>query len=231
MRVIFIMICFLLSATVSKSDTMDSVYLSNGVLFIQGKIYNKQIYLKNKTGVNKVTHFKQWEEIENMLPSPDEKYLLIYHKSNKDPSHKLSILNLASFQIIKTVKPGYGGSLDWTKDKNILMIWGCGSPCACFRLYDVNLDIITEQCEAALQEFVSSNVIVSLPCVYAKDGLFTIWSLTDGRVIKLKNFNSEYGEYYCWDAKINNGELEVILTFDQKGDSIKLEHIPFKKEL
>lgn len=215
----------LVAATISKSQRADSVNISTGALFVKGKTFNKQIFFQKGAELIQITRFKKWEEIKEISVSPDEKDLLIYHKSDKDPSHKLSILNLSSFQIAKTVKPGYGGDLYWTRDSNILLKWGCGSPCQCFRLYDSNLKEVEQKCEGVFQVFVAENVIVSLPAMFTKEGIFKVWSLSDGRLISESSFRDKYGDYYCWDTKMLDGRLMVNLVLYKEGDPVVLEYL------
>ncbi len=209
----------------SRSQQTDSVHISTGVIFVSGKPFNRQIFFKSEKDLVQITKFKKWEEIKEILVSPDGQDLLSYHKSDKELSHNLSVLNLSSFQMTKTIKPGYGGDFFWTKDRNILLKWGCGSPCQCFRLYDSNLEKLKEQCDGEYQVFLEENVIVSLPTVYASQGIFKVWSLKEGRLIAESSFKDKYGDYYCSETKMLKGSLLVKLVLDQKGEKIQLEYL------
>ena len=202
----------------------DSIITTKGKIYVSGKPYNKQVYRISGSDGEPITQFNAWEEIDRILLSFDENYLLIYHKTDKDPSHKLSIVDLNSLNILRTIKPGFGGRLNWTEDNNILLVWGCGSPCSCFRLYNLEFEIITEECETAFREFISEDIIVSLPMLVPQDGTFKIWSLKEGNLIKEVSFKSKYGEYYSWNVELNDGQLEVELS-NPDSDSVTTEKL------
>ena len=222
--ILFLLVVGMLNTYAQVSDTL---HLSYGVIYVSGKISDRQIYLKKAIEIKKITSFKPWEEIKNVLLSRDEKYILIYHKTNQEPGHNLSILDLSTFSIIKTIKPGYGGILYWTSNNNILLIWGCGSACGCFRLYDMELQSLAEECGSCLKEFIREDILVSLPCTVAQQGLFKIYSLGSGSIIKEISFIDKYSNYYALDATIENEVLKVDLQCGTNMDSLVVEKIKF----
>ena len=208
-RIIFIFIFAHLS-NIFASD-IDTVCSKKGLLYVSGKPINKQIYLKNDTSIIQISKFDNWEIIEDISISKNDSFLLIFHKPDKNRYHKLSLMKMDSFSIIKSIEPGFGGRYFWTNQNNILHIWGCGSPCKVFRIYDLNLNVIAAESEACMTGIIEADIIVSFPCVYSYDGVFKIWSLIDGKKLLEKSFINKYGVYYCWDIDYINGKINVIL--------------------
>ncbi|HLF35703.1 MAG TPA: hypothetical protein VI583_15780 [Cyclobacteriaceae bacterium] len=203
----------------------DTVSLSYGKIYVSGKTSDKQIFFKKGNEIRKISSFKPWEEIYTILLSRDKHKLLIYHKTSQEAGRNLSIMDLSDFSIVRTVKPGYGGSLFWTNDNNILMIWGCGSACACFRLYNMQFHVLQESCESCLQEFIDEDILVSIPCMVASRGVFKIFSLKDGSLLKEISYFDQYGNYYALEISLENQELRVRLMGGQNMDSVIIERI------
>jgi len=222
----YILLPLLIFSTFALASNKDTINLKIGKVFLGGNKYNRQIFLKNET-VYQLTKFKHWELIDGILVTKDEKLLLIYHRTEKDKGYQLSILNLINLSITDSTYPGFGGSLYWTKNNRILLIWGCGTECTCFRIYDDHLKIISEECIGCIQEFIEDDILVSLPCLYADKGMFKIYSLNNGKIIKEKSFEDKYGEYFSWDVNMVSGVLVTKLRFDIKTDSSVTESIRF----
>lgn len=224
LKILFILCLANLFVLANNSDT---VAMSNGFVYVKGEIYNRQIFLETNDTVIKLTNFESWEEIYDLYMSNDKEHLLIYHKTNKQRARKLSVMDMTSFKMIKTIEPGFGGSLQWTNSNNILQIWGCGSPCACFRLYDSQLKVILGECETSFNEFINEDIIVSLPGLSIQFE-FKVWSLSTGNLLKKIDFREKYGDYYCWGAIINGDKLDVELTLLNSDKKI-IEYIELKK--
>jgi hypothetical protein len=212
----------------SYAQVSDTVSLSYGKIYVSGKTSDKQIFFKKGNEIRKLSSFKPWEEIYTILLSRDEHKLLIYHKTSQETGRNLSIMDLPGFSIVRTVKPGYGGSLFWTNDNNILLIWGCGSSCGCFRLYDIRFQVLMEGCEACLQEFISEDILVSFPCLVAMQGVFKIFSLKDGSLLKELSYYDKYGNYYTFEISLENQELKPRLMGGQNMDSVIIERIQYE---
>jgi hypothetical protein len=225
-KIISIILLALIPSIVYASDP-EPIKFSSGKIYVGGKKSERQIYFEQQGTAKAITNFKSWEDIDIILLSKDEKMLLVHHKPNKVRAFKLSIIDMQSLKIIKSITPGYSGNLFWTKNNNILHVWGCGSPCVEFKLYNKKFETLSEGSEACLKEFVDKNIIVSVPCVSACDGIFRIWSLDDGKVLVKKDFNKEHGNYYCNDVSIENEKLKVILKQDGKNNSQIHETISF----
>ena len=87
---------------------------------IDGKSHSKQIFdYKNK----QITHFANWELIENFFVSPDESKLLVYHRPNKAKAFLITLYDLPSGKQIAETEPGWAcRDIRWTKDY-LIYIW------------------------------------------------------------------------------------------------------------
>jgi len=109
---VYILSFLCLSNVIALAHEGDTVRITNGIIFAKGESYNRQIFLESEDTIIKLSNFKSWEEIYNLHISHDEKLLLIYHKTNKQKGRKLSVMNIDSLKITKTIEPGFGGSLN-----------------------------------------------------------------------------------------------------------------------
>ena len=64
---------------------------------IDGKSYCKQIFDERD---NQITHFKNWELIENFYVSPDNKKMLVYHRPDKSPAFLITLYDLQSGKVV-----------------------------------------------------------------------------------------------------------------------------------
>lgn len=87
-----------------------------------------------------ITMFRPWEEIEKVLLSPDDHYMMVRHKPQLGRSYLLSVYDLKTLRLIKRIAPGYGGGLNWNNRHQIIHQWGCGTNCGNFRIYDLQLN-------------------------------------------------------------------------------------------
>jgi hypothetical protein len=93
-----------------------------------------------KNGVKKnLTWFKPWDEVNETILSPDNKYLLVRHKPQHGRSYLLSMYNLETMKLMKTMAPGHGGEINWNTNHQLVHSWGCGTNCANVLVYDVQL--------------------------------------------------------------------------------------------
>ena len=227
-RVVLNLLFFVFSHSVF-SQSIDSIQSKHGLIRVEGKAFNKQITLKNASGLRQLTQFAPWEIVHDISVSRDDQYLLIYHKTDKEPGRKFSTYNLVTQQHINTIKPGYGGNMTWTQDNNIVQAWGCGSPCHCFQLLNWKLEILVGDCATAFKYFIEQDIIVSVPLHPLQDGQFKVWSLTTGQEVLSTSFKAQYGEYYCWEIEAIDQELQVKLQFVDHPDSVITESIVLNK--
>ena len=81
---------------------------------IDGKSYCKQIFDERD---NQITHFKNWELIENFYVSPDNKKMLVYHRPDKSPAFLITLYDLQSGKVVAECEPGWACfGVRWTKD-------------------------------------------------------------------------------------------------------------------
>lgn len=219
-KIVLLFVCFLLPTIVYSTETA-TIRSSRGDFFISGKQSNRQVFVKQDGTTRQITNFGPWENIDEILLSKDESLLLINHRPNRARAYQLSVYDAKSLAHLKSITPGFGGSLFWTKNNRILLRFGCGSPCTVFQLYDSNLQKIAGTSEGCMQEFIDADVIVSIPCLYAMEGIFKIWSLSDGKLLFNKSLSGKYGQYYCEAVSIiSPGKLEVEL---RKQDTARKE--------
>jgi len=217
MKIILLILSVFLAASRTHAMVSDTILCSKGKLYIGGKASDRQVYLKEAGQEINVTHFKPWEQIHDILLSTDGTFLLIRHTANSSHSNQLSVLDITSLRIISSIKPGVGGGLYWTTHDNILLMRGCGSDCVCFELYDSKLTKITAKCASWFKEYIDADVIISLPTLYPDNGVFRIWSLKTGILLKEINFTKKYGSYYCDHLNCENGMVNVQLNVEREG--------------
>ncbi|MBR6368998.1 MAG: hypothetical protein IKR89_11665 [Bacteroidaceae bacterium] len=81
---------------------------------IDGKSYCQQIFDERD---NQITHFKNWELIENFYVSPDNKKMLVYHRPDKSPAFLITLYDLQSGKVVAECEPGWACfGVRWTKD-------------------------------------------------------------------------------------------------------------------
>lgn len=208
--ILAVSILVLLTSVVSFARDPLITY-SNGEIAVHGKRYNKQVFIDQNGASKQITSFRRWEEIDELVLSRDEKLLLIHHKRDGERAFRLSVMDMDSLKITATTVPGYAGSSYWTKDNNILLKWGCGSPCCQFRLYDSKLNQIAEAGAGYVNIFFDENIIVAPPPI-CQDDEFRIWSLKDLRLILKKSFKDKYGYHLCDTVIASEGKLTVKLN-------------------
>src|SRR5690606_24401759 len=55
-------------------------------------------------------------------------------------SYLLSVYDLKTLREVKTKAPSFGGFFQWNGHHQIIHQWGCGTNCANFRIYDLQLN-------------------------------------------------------------------------------------------
>ncbi len=228
-RILILNLLFLSIGQLSFAQKADPIRTRHGLIKVEGAIHSRQVVLETAAGISPITQFNYWEEVLALRLSQDERFLLIYHKTNNESGRNFTTINLESRQTIATAKPGYGGRFEWTRNNNIIHIWGCGSPCSCFQLLDKDLNNITEYCETGFQAFIENDMLIALPLMSVQNGVFNIWSLKNGRLLDTVNFADQHGEYVCWDIESTENGLLVDLRKIDKPDSVIIERLPFLK--
>jgi len=215
------------SKQLGVSNCTGPIKLVNGQIFIAQKKSDNQIYIKRDKILRKITKYKPFERIDYIQLSLDGSLLLVYHRENNGKAYQISVYDMKSLSKINSIFPGYGGTLLWTVNNNIFHIWGCGSDCGNFRIYDKELNIIKEISGNCFSDFIKQNIIVSIPCTGADKGIFNIYSLDSGNIIKTVDYSDKYGEYYCDGLEILNGKIKVRLQKDISVDSFITEFISY----
>ena len=103
----------------------------------KGSYYDVIVTQNGKT--YNLTFFKPWEEITNVLLSPDNNYLLVRHRPQHGRYYLWSLYDLRTRRLIKRIPPNAGGDIAWNKNMQIIHRWGCGTNCAPLAVYDNKL--------------------------------------------------------------------------------------------
>jgi hypothetical protein len=101
--------------------------------------YYDVVVSKNNRQYN-ISMFHPWEDVVNVLLSPDEHYLLVRHKPQSGNAYLLSVYDITTLKLVRRLAPGYGGSFVWNNRHQIIHQWGCGTNCSNFRIYDLQLN-------------------------------------------------------------------------------------------
>lgn len=109
---------------------------------IDGKTYCKQIFDNHG---NQVSHFANWELIENFFVSPDESKMLVYHRPDKAKAFLITLYDLSTKRVIAEVEPGWHCSdVRWTSDY-LIYIWATSGGGTRFDYMDYNtLELVRE---------------------------------------------------------------------------------------
>ncbi len=204
----------LASCTVYCGENRRRAQFSKGSVYIGGKGSNRQVFIKQGGQTKSITAFKPWEDIQEISLSKDENFLLIYHRHDKVRAFRLTVIDMDSFSIVNSIKPGHGGGFDWTKSNNILQGWGSTLNCFAFVLYNYSLHKLAEDGGYGLWPFLDEDIIVAYPRYGgAAEGIFSIWSLTSGKLVVQKSFAKKvgYSNYTCDMISARNGKLKVQL--------------------
>ncbi|EMO01560.1 hypothetical protein, partial [Leptospira interrogans] len=84
------------------------IFESQLKIFVKGKTYNKQIYLKKGNVINQLSYFAPWENINRLAFSLGDERLVVYHRSNHEKSYRLSVFDLKQKNqtFIRSFHPG-----------------------------------------------------------------------------------------------------------------------------
>ncbi|EMI64756.1 hypothetical protein LEP1GSC073_2990 [Leptospira noguchii str. Cascata] len=112
-----------------------------GEIFIREKEYNRQIYFRIGNLTQQITHFANWETIEQIFLSPDQKSLVVYHRAHKKNFYRLTLFYLEKLKqkIVRSIRPGMVcRDLFWYKNE-ILYETGTMGGGMIYKIYDENL--------------------------------------------------------------------------------------------
>jgi hypothetical protein len=98
-------------------------------------------YFANGKWTN-LTNYKKPNHIYDYKISPDGNYAFIWHM---EYAHRLlSVYDLRKLVLLKDAKLGFGGDVKWTKDNNLVHVYGCGSGCAAAKVLNLKGETLFE---------------------------------------------------------------------------------------
>ena len=160
------------------------IFAESGKYKIDGKSYCKQIF--DDKG-NQISHFANWELIENFFVSPDETKMLVYHRPDKAKAFLITLYDLQGGTLVAEVEPGWHcDDVRWTKDY-LIYIWGTsgGGTRFEYRNYET-LEVVRVLNARIFFEFPEENVLIEKPDFGG--GKCTFYNYSDGSEIKTVDF-------------------------------------------
>lgn len=197
-------------------------------VFVFGKAYEKQIYLLRENRRIQITRFKPWENILRYSLSSDQNRVVVYHRSDKETSHRLSVYKRRNQKWIleKSLRPGVAcHKLFWHRDK-IIFETGTSGGGTFLLIYDQNLALINTIGSFDFHMDPDLGIAISKPVYSAEEGKFLVFSLNSGRLLETFDYRKEVGENYSVSniekKNFNRFEIEVEdLDTNQKRKFIK----------
>jgi hypothetical protein len=217
---VLVIILFFSFPLLALAGFTTNIVYSGGRIFISGKPARQQVFLDSHGITKQLTHFSTPNEIREILLSQDEKHLLVHYLPRNARAMHLSIMDMKTFKITRTIVPGYGDYLAWTKYNTILHVWGCGTGCSTFRIYDVRLKILAQGDAGVFFRFPNEGLGITSPGMFMNEGLFIVRSLADGSVVLDTAFTQKYGAYRCDDIKYIRGKFLVKLFLDRDSTTV-----------
>lgn len=199
----------------------------DGKIFIAGKAYDRQIYVIREKRPVPVTRFKRWENIIRHSLAPDRKHFVVYHRGDKETSHRLSVYDLKNTTKrfpLKSIRPGVAcHKLFWFRNR-ILFETGTSGGGTFLLIYDQNLNLIHTIHSFDLYLDQDSGIAISKPVYPMEEGKFSVYALYSGDLLETFDFAQEIGEAYSvWDLKkIGLHKFEIELIVDTSSDQRRI---------
>jgi hypothetical protein len=133
-------IIFIFILSIFIAVTKDLMAIEARILFHDSAKYDVFIYDNKK--ITNLTKYNNWEYIRECKISDNNNYIFVWHKPKEAKKLILSIYDVNNNKLIKEIIPGYGGEIIWLPGDRLFHLWGCGSNCYVFNLYDCKLNKI-----------------------------------------------------------------------------------------
>ena len=129
-----------LNASVLNADDFSfNRELKNGKILFNCQLnrFRNNLCVKEGKQVSNISQFKPHSRIFEISVSDDEHYAFLwYHLAT--PPLIVDIYDLHSSQRLARFSPGVGGSFAWLANNNLIQIYGCGTACQEYIIYDIN---------------------------------------------------------------------------------------------
>ncbi len=179
---------------------------SKGKVYVAGSKGSIQLFVHQSNNTYQLSHYSRWETIDKLFVSPDDKYLLVYHRANKEKNYLVTLYELKSRVVIGNAAPGLAcNDVKWFHGK-ILFISGATGSGTFVLAYNYKLKKLFDMNVGYLFIDTKNEICFSYPVYSADDGIFTLYSLDTGEKKSSFDFKEKIKEGYILDSVKNNSD-------------------------
>jgi|GEM_PF-4777462 len=192
----------------------------------------EDIYLCQDGDCQNLTQFDRRQHIYDYSLSEDTSKVFIWHMA--EAPRQLSIYDTETGQMMTRFSPGFGGSIHWTKQNNLIHTFGCGTGCGMVRLYDSNGLLLRDDVFETMDYSIDHGLLVSGP-LYPGDNAAiqlididrakVVYDSRDAEGMQVSNINM-LEEVYWFDDEIHVEYMDhhgatMLLRFNREGHRIQ----------
>jgi WD40 repeat protein len=212
MRIIVVIALILGHSTNLFSQGLEHT-TDNGTVYVGGKSHSKQIFTDQNGTTYKLSNFKNWENIRDLYLSPDQKYLIVYHRADKERFHRITLYNLTTLETTSNTAPGMNcRGVKWLSDRILFITGTTGSGTIIFA-YDYKLTKLFKTGGGRLYIDIENTIFIRYPTFSADDGIFSVFNLKTGDKVSEFNFYEAVKEnYICMSVSyLGDGTYQFVL--------------------
>jgi hypothetical protein len=221
---ILIILFSLIMFSVSAFSNELTFPIENGTVYVGGKSYSKQVFINQNNKQHQLSNFANWENISSLYVSPNKKFLIVYHKADKERSYRITLYDIEKRALLADARPGMACyDIQWFNNK-ILFITGTSGSGTIVYVYDYNLEKMFSISDYRLFIDVEDGTCFSYPGLSIENGLFTEYDLASGIELTTFDFKTEVnGDYICESiSKIGKKTYQLVLLMYEMNKKIKV---------
>lgn len=186
--------------------------INNGTVFVSGKKSSKQIFIKTNDALFQLSKFANWENIQSLYISPNEKYLIAYHRADKDNYYRITLYDLDLRIRLAETAPGMACfGIKWFID-NILFFTGTSGSGTSLFGYDYNLTKLFDINGPKFYIDLEEGICFSYPVYSAENGVFTVYDINNGAIKMKFDYGMQTNEDYVCDSVVFKGKRTYQLV-------------------
>lgn len=121
----------------------------------------RDVFVCRAGACRNLTRFARRQHVYDSSLSADQSMVYVWHMAT--PPRRLSVYRSADGRLLSRFVPGFGGGLSWTGGDNLLHIFGCGTGCGAYRLYDIDGRLLRQDSFGIMDVSVDAGLIVTGP--------------------------------------------------------------------
>lgn len=141
----------------------------------------EDIYLCRDGECRNLTHFDRRQHIYDYSLSEDGSKTFVWHMA--ETPRQLSIYDTATGKLLTRFSPGFGGGINWTKNNNLLHIFGCGTGCGMYRLYDSKGILLRDDVFEAMDYSIDHGLLVTGPLYPRENAAIRLINIDTAEVV------------------------------------------------